>query len=278
MIEPGTPIEFRESTRLGAPWFRGELVSDDGRRCTVLDRDGNERTLPASRVRVRVEAVSTRRACAPLPVGEPRTFTTARPQQLAEQAVVTLDRFDAAGLAPISEDEAVDLVREARAEIAAEDRPQPRRARVPRPDTHTSADDHVEEIVDGGDRSRRSPFSRPAPPIVRPSLEAILRAPPLRDPAYLAFVRTLPCAVCGAPPPSEPSHFGSRGMSQKTDDSRVVPSCREDHDAFHQTGRLRVRGRELSRVETERLFLAAQVDALTAWRKRELLFDARRSE
>lgn len=237
MIEPGTPITFRESTRLGAPWLRGELVSDDGRRCVVLDADGVEHTLPASRVRVRTEQASTRRACAPLPIAEEaRTFTTER--------------------------------------------------RAREPETHTSAEEVAFDITGTGDQMERSPFARaelaaPRPsrksaPIVRPSIEAILRSPPLRDPEYVAFVRTLPCAICSAPPPSDPSHFGSRGMSQKTDDTRLLPSCREDHDYWHKTGRVRFGGRELSRLETERALLAAQVDALTAWRKRELLFDAGR--
>lgn len=241
VIQPGTLIEFRESTRLRAPWLRGELVSDDGRRRVVLDADGVEHNLPASRVKVRAEATSTRRACAPLPIAEEaRTFTTER--------------------------------------------------RTREPDTHASADEVAFDITGAGDQTERSPFARaaeeePTParrrrsaPIVRPSIEAILRSPPLRDPEYVAFVRTLPCAICGAPPPSDPSHFGTRGMSQKTDDTRLLPSCREDHDYWHKNGRVWLGGRELSRVESERVLLAAQVDALTAWRKRELLFDARRSE
>jgi hypothetical protein len=50
---------------------------------------------------------------------------------------------------------------------------------------------------------------------------------------YLTFVRGLPCAFCQRPGPSEPHHFGRRGVGQKTDDYRTVPACRTCHDAKH---------------------------------------------
>lgn len=57
--------------------MRGELVSDDGRRCIVLDAEGCEHRLPASRVRARLEAVSARRPVRALvPLEEPRTLST----------------------------------------------------------------------------------------------------------------------------------------------------------------------------------------------------------
>lgn len=119
--------------------------------------------------------------------------------------------------------------------------------------------------------------ARRKPPGIRPSFEAIINAATLRDPDHLSFVREFPCAACSAPAPSQAHHFGPRGMGEKTDDTRTVPLCGACHDGFHTTGRLRIGGRVLFRLETERLFYLAQVDVCTAWRKRELLYDAARS-
>jgi len=56
---------------------------------------------------------------------------------------------------------------------------------------------------------------------------------PARAPHYLAFVRQLPCCVCGSPEPNDPHHWGPRGMGSKTDDFRTVPLCRRCHDRIH---------------------------------------------
>lgn len=56
---------------------------------------------------------------------------------------------------------------------------------------------------------------------------------PARAPHYLAFVRGLDCAFCGAPAPSEAHHFGPRAVGQKTDDYRTVPACQKCHAAKH---------------------------------------------
>ncbi len=53
------------------------------------------------------------------------------------------------------------------------------------------------------------------------------------DEKYKAWQRTQPCEVCGAPPPSEPSHVGTRGDGQKCSDVGALPSCRDCHDAWH---------------------------------------------
>lgn len=62
------------------------------------------------------------------------------------------------------------------------------------------------------------------------------RNAPMRSPAFLAFVRQHPCAICGAAGPSEAHHYGPRGMGQKTDDLRCVPLCRRCHDQWHTKG------------------------------------------
>lgn len=91
----------------------------------------------------------------------------------------------------------------------------------------------------------------------------------VRSETYMAFVRRDPCCGCGAPGPSDPHHFGSRGVGQKTDDRRTVPLCRKCHDEFHAHGFLGSSSGFASgksgRVETERLFYKTQVNLLLRW-------------
>jgi hypothetical protein len=67
---------------------------------------------------------------------------------------------------------------------------------------------------------------------------------------YLAWIRTLECAVCCQPPgPStviEAAHtnvLGPRGLSQKTSDYSAVPLCSSHHrhngDSYHVLGESR---------------------------------------
>lgn len=88
------------------------------------------------------------------------------------------------------------------------------------------------------------------------SLAAVPKGrPPARSPAYLAYVRTHPCCLCGATPPSDAHHWGRRGVGQKTDDYRTVPLCRGCHDHVHAQGP----GKAVERL------LRVQVDLLVAW-------------
>jgi hypothetical protein len=73
-------------------------------------------------------------------------------------------------------------------------------------------------------------------------------------------VRTKPCAWCHAPGPSDPHHWGSRGVGQKTDDFRTLPLCRKHHDEFHARGM--IGENKAGTIET---FLRAQVDLLVEW-------------
>jgi len=102
-----------------------------------------------------------------------------------------------------------------------------------------------------------APIMRPTHPIDA-ALEAIARAPmrsrplgkkppkPVRYEVFKAFVRAKPCRLCGLEGPSDPHHFGPRGVSQKTSDLRLVPLCDSNpatgyeghHDYFHRTGSL----------------------------------------
>lgn len=66
------------------------------------------------------------------------------------------------------------------------------------------------------------------------------RRGPERNPAYLDYIRTLPCLVCGTWP-VEAAHSGPHGMAQKASDYTAVPLCYVHHrtgrDAHHVLGR-----------------------------------------
>ena len=87
---------------------------------------------------------------------------------------------------------------------------------------------------------------------------------PLRSEDYLAFVRSQPCLLCAAPAPSDPHHYGPRGLGQKTDDYRTVPLCRKCHDTLHAEGESMAGMRRAHPV-----LLRAQVDHLVRWLRLE---------
>ena len=58
----------------------------------------------------------------------------------------------------------------------------------------------------------------------------------LRDPHYLAWLRKLTCAFCGAWPPSEASHYGKHGIGIKPPDDQALPACRACHARWHACG------------------------------------------
>lgn len=52
----------------------------------------------------------------------------------------------------------------------------------------------------------------------------------LRDPKYLAHLRTLPCSWCAAQPPNDAAHQGGgRGTATKAPDDKAIPLCRRCH-------------------------------------------------
>ncbi len=67
-----------------------------------------------------------------------------------------------------------------------------------------------------------------------------------RSRKFLDFVRSLECFCCGAPPPSEASHYGGKGksggMGLKADDLFTAPMCRACHQHWHDSGRLPIPG------------------------------------
>ena len=69
----------------------------------------------------------------------------------------------------------------------------------------------------------------------------VRRGPP-RDPAYRAWVRTLPCTICGAVWRIEAAHTGyDGGMSMKPSDYSCIPLCKNCHTAgrgaYHHIGK-----------------------------------------
>ena len=75
-----------------------------------------------------------------------------------------------------------------------------------------------------------------------------MRTPRVQAPKHLAFIRVLPCAVCGICPAGTAAHIrmarpglGKRetGMAEKPDDKWAVPLCHDHHlagpDAQHRS-------------------------------------------
>lgn len=59
---------------------------------------------------------------------------------------------------------------------------------------------------------------------------------PLRSKKHLDWIRNMPCAVCCAPPPSDPHHItntGQGGMGTKPGDDFTIPLCRVCHTELH---------------------------------------------
>jgi hypothetical protein len=63
---------------------------------------------------------------------------------------------------------------------------------------------------------------------------------PARKPRYLAWIRTLPCCVCGSRKAIEASHTGPHGIAQKSPDNSAIPLCanhhRTDAYSYHRLG------------------------------------------
>lgn len=57
-----------------------------------------------------------------------------------------------------------------------------------------------------------------------------------RSPAFLEHLRRRPCDHCGAPPRSDPAHFGPHGMGLKASDFSAASLCRDDHEHWHMHG------------------------------------------
>jgi hypothetical protein len=63
---------------------------------------------------------------------------------------------------------------------------------------------------------------------------------PVRNPKYLAWIRTQSCLVCGSRRWVEAAHTGPHGLGQKSPDTSAVPLCARHHrtgnDSYHRLG------------------------------------------
>jgi hypothetical protein len=65
-------------------------------------------------------------------------------------------------------------------------------------------------------------------------LAAVPKAGSYEDPAYVAWVRSLPCAWCSVRGETEPHHYPERSRGGRDHD--VVPLCATHHREFHDRG------------------------------------------
>ena len=84
---------------------------------------------------------------------------------------------------------------------------------------------------------------------------------PVRNPEYLKWIRTLPCAVCRATRGVEAAHTGPHGLGQKSSDLSAIPLCARHHrtgpDSYHKLGPRKF-------AEVHRLNIPALVARLSA--------------
>jgi hypothetical protein len=81
---------------------------------------------------------------------------------------------------------------------------------------------------------RSTPLSRHTR--LKPRRATPRRSSRVRDVAFMAFVRTLPCCAPWLPrctAAAEAHHAGARGISQKSSDTEAIPLCRTHHSDWH---------------------------------------------
>ena len=59
---------------------------------------------------------------------------------------------------------------------------------------------------------------------------------PVRDPAYLSWIRTMPSVVSKKRWGIEAAHTGPHGVSQKSSDFTALPLTRAEHRELHRIG------------------------------------------
>lgn len=85
---------------------------------------------------------------------------------------------------------------------------------------------------------------------------------PKPDPAYLNFVKQMPCCICGRPGPSDAHHpICERWSQEKAPDRDAIPLCKKHHqwgpDAIHN-------GKEswVAKYGSDRDYIAGTQDAV----------------
>jgi hypothetical protein len=90
---------------------------------------------------------------------------------------------------------------------------------------------------------RGKPLPRPTKPLGRttrvkaknPKRKAAEFARCYGSRARVAFVKALPCCICGGGP-CDNAHLGNGGMGRKSDYPNIVPLCRTHHQRLHRIG------------------------------------------
>jgi hypothetical protein len=96
-----------------------------------------------------------------------------------------------------------------------------------------------------------------------PALRAVPKPPkPMRDEAYLAWVRNRRCCVCHKGATEAHHHtLDHRGMGQKVHDYLAIPLCTRCHRQLHDTATVGA----YDVTETDDVLLRAQRACLSAW-------------
>jgi hypothetical protein len=107
---------------------------------------------------------------------------------------------------------------------------------------------------------------------------------PIRSARYLAWIRTLPCLVCGRTAGVKAAHTGPHGIAQKSADNSAVPLCARHHrtgrDSYHKLGArgfeqhhgldlravvMRLNAKPSIRIEAGSFFCALRRRGLRTW-------------
>jgi len=84
---------------------------------------------------------------------------------------------------------------------------------------------------------KRTASLRRQVPVRRRNAKRLKRLRALQFGPQADLCRISHCALCDAPPPSDPHHVKARGFGGvKSDDSQCVPLCRPCHDDVHRLG------------------------------------------
>jgi hypothetical protein len=138
-----------------------------------------------------------------------------------------------------------------------------------------NCDDGKSRLVDV---AKLRPVERAAPPpgavtrpvdrdsISRAATVAVPKAQPVRDRAYLAWLRSQPCCVCGSRADVEASHHGTHGVGSKPSDHDALPLCATHHRRWHDRGSPHPSWEHLTREEKRARFAFLVAEHRARWR------------
>ncbi len=79
---------------------------------------------------------------------------------------------------------------------------------------------------------------------------------PVRDPKFLAFIRSQPCLICGGKDQVHAHHTETGGIGTKGSDHSAVPLCWNHHREVHDKYGKRGPWSEAELIEIRRVYLA----------------------